>query len=65
MRLPVALCYLLLSKSLVSLFPVIIVEDWSEVTEELLQKTLVDFSTRRFNYDKLTSQYWINQIKNN
>jgi len=45
--------------------PVLMVEDWSEVTEELLQKTLIDFSTRRFNYDKLTLQYWTHQIKNN
>ena len=45
--------------------PVLMVEDWSEVTEELLQKTLVDFSTRQFNYSKLTLSYWKNQIKNN
>ncbi len=43
--------------------PVLIVEDWSDVTEELLQKTLVDFSKRQFNYSKLTLQYWRNQIK--
>ena len=44
--------------------PVLMVTDWSEVTDELLQKTLATFSERTFNYDKLTLGYWTNQIKN-
>jgi hypothetical protein len=44
--------------------PVLMVTDWSEVTEELLKKTLITFSERTFNYDKLTLGYWTNQIKN-
>jgi hypothetical protein len=44
--------------------PVLMVTDWSEVTEELLQKTLVTFSERTFNYDKLTLGYWTELIKN-
>lgn len=45
--------------------PVLMVTDWSEVTEELLQKTIKNFSERMFNYEKLTLSYWTNQIKNN
>jgi hypothetical protein len=44
--------------------PVLMVTDWSEVTEELLQKTLAMFSERTFNYDKLTLGYWTELIKN-
>lgn len=43
--------------------PVLMVTDWSEVTEELLQKTLATFSERTFNYDKLTLGYWTELIK--
>lgn len=43
--------------------PVLMIEDWADVTEELLQKTLAEFSTRTFNYDKLTLSYWTELIK--
>jgi hypothetical protein len=44
--------------------PVLMVTDWSEVTDELLQKTLATFSERTFNYDKLSLGYWTELIKN-
>jgi hypothetical protein len=44
--------------------PVLMVTDWSEVTDELLQKTLATFSERTFNYDKLTLGYWTELIRN-
>jgi hypothetical protein len=44
--------------------PVLIVQDWAEVTQELLDKTIEEFKTMEFNYNKLTLQYWVNQIKN-
>jgi hypothetical protein len=43
--------------------PVLRVEKWSDVTAELLQKTIEDFSTRQFKYEKLTLAYWIKKIK--
>jgi hypothetical protein len=43
--------------------PVLRVEKWSDVTAELLQKTIEDFSTRQFKYEKLSLSYWINKIK--
>lgn len=42
--------------------PVLIVNDWSEITRELLDKTIEEFKTREFNYEKLTLQYWIKLI---
>jgi len=42
--------------------PVLIVNDWSEVTQELLDKTIEDFKIREFKYEKLTLQYWVKLI---
>jgi len=42
--------------------PVLIVNDWSEITRELLDKTIEEFKTREFKYEKLTLQYWIKLI---
>jgi hypothetical protein len=44
--------------------PVLIVNDWDEITQELLNTTLLSFKDKTFNYDKLTLKYWINKIKN-
>jgi len=42
--------------------PVLIVNDWTVITQELLDKTVIDFKNRTFNYDKLSRQYWISQL---
>ena len=39
--------------------PVCIVESWSDVTAEYLQKYLESIKHKRFNYDKLTLKYWV------
>jgi len=44
--------------------PVLIVNDWNEVTRDLLDKTIEDFKERSFNYEKLHLKYWVNKIKN-
>jgi hypothetical protein len=44
--------------------PVLIVNDWSEVTEELLKSTIENFKNKEFNYDKLKLSYWVSKIKN-
>jgi len=51
-----------LTESFVDL-PMLIVEDWSVLTEELLYLVLDEFSVRKFNYEKLTLSYWVNRIK--
>jgi hypothetical protein len=43
----------------------VLVAEWDQVTQELLDKTLEEFQTRTFNYDKLTLAYWKNKIKEN
>jgi len=51
-------------QQLFSDLPVLIVNEWSEVTQDLLDKTIETFKTMEFNYDKLTLQYWVKQINN-
>ncbi len=46
--------------------PVVIVQDWSEVTEENLNRWLLQYSdafTNPFYREKLTNRYWINKIQ--
>ncbi len=43
--------------------PVLIVDEWIDITEELLNKTINDFKNKSFNYKKLTLNYWINKFK--
>jgi hypothetical protein len=44
--------------------PVLIVDNWSDINQNLLQKTIEEFREKEFNYDKLTLSYWINKIRN-
>ena len=39
--------------------PVCIVESWSDITTEYLQKYLDSLKDKRFNYDKLSLKYWV------
>jgi hypothetical protein len=43
--------------------PVLRVAAWSDVTAELLEKTIKEFLQRTFNYNKLTLKYWMDCIK--
>jgi len=42
--------------------PVLIVSEWCEITRELLDKTIEEFKTREFKYEKLTLKCWTRQI---
>jgi hypothetical protein len=44
--------------------PVLIVNNWSDVNKELLEKTVELFKTIKFNYEKLKLKYWVDIIKN-
>jgi hypothetical protein len=44
--------------------PVLIVKSWSDVSKELLDQTILDYSKREFCMDKLKLSYWINEISN-
>jgi len=43
--------------------PVLIVKDWREISQELLNETIINFKSTTFNYNKLKLNYWINIIK--
>ena len=51
-------------KQLFEDLPVLIVDNWSQITVELLKTIIEQFREREFNYDKLTLSYWTNRIKN-
>ncbi len=53
------------SKEFVKMFedlPVLIVNDWKQINQKLLDETIEKFKTREFNYDKLTLDYWIKKV---
>jgi hypothetical protein len=52
---------ILKSKEFVNMFkdlPVLFVEDWSDINQQLLDDTIEKFKNLTFNYDKLTLKYW-------
>jgi hypothetical protein len=49
-------------KTLYDNLPILNVSDWSDVTQELLDKTIEDFKERTFDYSKLTLDYWKNKV---
>jgi hypothetical protein len=38
--------------------PILVVNNWSDISEILLKNTIQDFKTKIFNYDKLKLSYW-------
>ena len=44
--------------------PVLIVENWRDVTIELLNTTITEYKTRVFDYERLTLNYWAQLINN-
>jgi hypothetical protein len=43
--------------------PVVIIDKWSELTRDFLDRTLSEYTQRTFRYDKLTMEYWIREIE--
>ncbi|MCH9613418.1 MAG: hypothetical protein SP1CHLAM54_04180 [Chlamydiia bacterium] len=43
--------------------PVVIVNDWSEVTEEFLNQKYEEFQTTTFNWAKIEMPYWLDQLE--
>jgi hypothetical protein len=53
------------SKEFVKMFedlPVLFVNDWNEINQQLLDDTIDRFKNRVFNYDKLTLKYWKERV---
>ena len=45
------------------ILPLLVVDDWSEVTEQYLHSAYEDFVSREWNWEALTIGYWENLIK--
>ena len=48
--------------SLYTDLPVLIVDKWSDINEQLLQNTVNEFKNKQFNYDRLLLSYWVKKI---
>ena len=42
--------------------PVLLVDEWTDINESLLNKTLDEFKDKQFNYDKLKMDYWVKLV---
>ena len=42
--------------------PVVVVDRWSDLSRDLLEQILSEYSLRTFTYEKLTTEYWIRRI---
>ena len=42
--------------------PVLIVDAWGDISENLLHSTIEDFKAKKFNFEKLTLSYWTKQF---
>jgi hypothetical protein len=43
--------------------PVLIVKQWSDVTKELMERTVEEYKTREFKMEKLLLSYWMDKIR--
>ena len=59
-------CIVIVKKSdidnLYNELPVLIVDEWHDITEDLLNKTIDNFSKKQFNMEKITMKYWIDKV---
>ena len=42
--------------------PVVVVDRWSDITRDLLDRILSEYSHRTFKYQKLTTEYWTHRV---
>jgi hypothetical protein len=43
--------------------PVLIVKEWSDVSKELLDRTVAEYSSKEWCLDKLQLKYWVDRIQ--
>ena len=59
-------CIVIMKKSFLDIIyeelPVLLVDEWTDINKELLDKTLIEFSNKTFNYEKLKMKYWIDIV---
>lgn len=42
--------------------PVLVVHEWTDITKDLLDRTIEEFTKKEFRYEKLTLHYWVTLI---
>ena len=56
-------CIVIMKKSFLDIIyeelPVLLVDEWSDINEQLLKDALILYSNKQFNYEKLNMNYWI------
>jgi len=59
-------CIVIMKKSFLDIIytdlPVLLVNEWSDINEELLKNTMINFCNKTFNYDKLKMEYWVKYV---
>jgi hypothetical protein len=59
-------CIVIMKKSFLNVIyedlPILIVDEWTDINESLLNATIESFSNKTFNYEKLTMKYWISLV---
>lgn len=59
-------CIVIMKKSFLDIIyeglPILLVDEWTDINETLLTKTLNEFKNKQFNYDKLKFDYWANLV---
>jgi hypothetical protein len=60
-------CIVIIKKSALDIsmyedLPVLLIDEWTDINETLLNKTLEEFKNKQFNYDKLKFEYWANLV---
>ena len=59
-------CIVIMKKSFLDIIyedlPVLLVDNFEDINETLLTETIISFSNKKFNYDKLKMDYWIKLV---
>ena len=60
-------CIVIMKRSFLDIvyedLPILLVNEWEDITEALLNETLLSYSTKQFNYEKIKMDYWVQIIK--
>jgi hypothetical protein len=59
-------CIVIMKKSFLDIIyedlPVLLVDEWSDINETLLKDTLIHYSNKQFNYEKLKMDYYVQLV---
>jgi len=59
-------CIVIMKKSFLDIIyedlPILLVDNWEDINEKLLENYLLEYPNKKFNYDKLKFEYWANLV---